>query len=106
MARKIPLLDAAQLLPEQGRCVEAEGIPLAVFRTAEGLFAIEDECPHMGASLGEGWVERGEAGPAVVCPQHLWHFRLAEGTGTTAPGSCVRTFAVEENAGKIWITLD
>ena len=48
----------------QGRAVPVDGRMVAVFRTADEWFAIDDLCPHMGASLAEGYVE----GKMVTCP--------------------------------------
>lgn len=101
MSHAVAVLAASELPEGQGRCVEAEGRAIAVFRTGRGLFAIDDECPHMGARLSEGWLE----GESAVCPLHLWQFRLADGVGTTEPGSCVRSYGVEESDGQIWIRL-
>jgi nitrite reductase (NADH) small subunit/3-phenylpropionate/trans-cinnamate dioxygenase ferredoxin subunit len=55
--------------------VELGGKLIAVFRDGGEFFAIEDCCPHMGASLSEGHVENG----IVTCPWHAWRFRLRDG---------------------------
>jgi nitrite reductase (NADH) small subunit len=56
--------------------VTVNGKDVAVFRHKGELFAIDDLCPHMGASLAGGFVEDG----CVTCPWHYWRFRLADGT--------------------------
>ncbi len=101
MSEPIAVLTSDELLEGHGTCVEAKGQHVALFRTAEGVFAIEDECPHAGAKLSEGWLDGG----AVVCPLHLWQFRLQDGVGITEPNSSVATFPCEERDGQIWITL-
>lgn len=101
MAELQAVLTSDELLQGQGTCVEIGGQHIALFRTAEGVFAIDDECPHAGAKLSEGWLEGG----AVVCPLHLWQFRLQDGAGTTEPNSSVAAYPVEERDGQIWITL-
>ncbi len=64
-------------IPEnQGRTVEVDGRLIALFRTPEGYFAIDDLCPHAGASLGAGHVENC----IVVCPLHAWRFDVRDGT--------------------------
>ncbi|MCA9613992.1 MAG: Rieske 2Fe-2S domain-containing protein [Sandaracinus sp.] len=45
-------------------------------------FAIEDACPHSGASLSEGCV-RGEV---LVCPMHEWEIDVRSGLVRTAVG--------------------
>jgi len=50
---------------------------IAVGRDSDGLFAIDDTCPHAGASLAEGLLTDG----CVVCPIHgyAYHVRTGEG---------------------------
>jgi nitrite reductase (NADH) small subunit/3-phenylpropionate/trans-cinnamate dioxygenase ferredoxin subunit len=49
---------------------------VAVFNDGGRYFALDDRCPHMGASLAAGRVEDG----SVVCALHEWRFRLSDGT--------------------------
>jgi nitrite reductase (NADH) small subunit len=39
------------------------------------LCALQNECPHRGGPLGQGWLE----GEAVVCPWHSWAFNTHTG---------------------------
>jgi len=48
---------------------------VAVFFDGEQYHAIDDLCPHMGASLGSGPLVDG----VVTCPWHSWRFRLCDG---------------------------
>ena len=50
--------------------VEVGGHAIAVFRVDDGVRAIGDSCPHLGASLSEGMVN----GKIAVCPWHGWTF--------------------------------
>src|SRR5213593_3738980 len=64
-------------LPEgEGKTVIVGGKLIAVFRTGETFHAIDDMCPHMGASLAGGYVEDG----IVTCPWHGWRFQITDGT--------------------------
>jgi nitrite reductase (NADH) small subunit len=54
---------------------------VAVFNADGKLFAIDDMCPHMGASLSGGHVENG----CVTCPWHYWRFRLSDGAWADSP---------------------
>lgn len=58
-----------------------DGKRIAIFRTAEGFFAIDDLCTHDVASLAEGWVEDG----CVECPLHQARFNLASGAVEAGP---------------------
>lgn len=62
----------------------AEGVPIRVeiagravmLVCVEGtVHALDDACPHNGASLSDGLVREG----CVTCPSHLWRFRLLDG---------------------------
>ena len=71
-----------------GEVAEGRGItvPLAerlvaIFLSEGKYYAIDDLCPHMGASLGAGEVENG----AVACPWHAWRFRVCDGAWADNP---------------------
>jgi nitrite reductase (NADH) small subunit/3-phenylpropionate/trans-cinnamate dioxygenase ferredoxin subunit len=63
------------------RTVEVAGKLVALFRHGGLYYALDDTCPHMGASLAEGEVEQG----VVTCPWHGWRFRLADGAWADSP---------------------
>ncbi len=54
---------------------------VALFLIAGKVYALNDTCPHMGASLGSGFVENG----CVTCPWHFWRFRIADGAWADNP---------------------
>jgi nitrite reductase (NADH) small subunit/3-phenylpropionate/trans-cinnamate dioxygenase ferredoxin subunit len=54
---------------------------IAIFLFEGNYFAIDDTCPHMGASLGSGFVENG----TVTCPWHFWRFQLSDGKWADNP---------------------
>lgn len=55
---------------------------VALFHQADGSWAaIDDYCPHMGASLAEGSMRDG----VVECPWHAWQFRITDGTWVNSP---------------------
>lgn len=64
-------------IPEgSGAAFEVAGRAIAVFHVDGQFFAIDDRCPHMGASLAEGQLDQGR----VTCPLHEWRFKIADGT--------------------------
>src|SRR6266536_3274188 len=65
----------------EGRTVEVGNKLIAVFLEHGRYFAIDDVCPHMGASLSGGYVEGG----IVTCPWHAWRFRLHDGAWADNP---------------------
>src|SRR5262245_6019313 len=64
-----------EVTEHEGKTVELEGKLIAVFLHQGRYYAIDDVCPHMGASLSGGFVENG----IVTCPWHAWRFCLADG---------------------------
>jgi nitrite reductase (NADH) small subunit/3-phenylpropionate/trans-cinnamate dioxygenase ferredoxin subunit len=69
-------------IPEGGAVVvSVRQKDVAIFRVNGALHAIDDVCPHMGASLSGGFVEDG----CVTCPWHYWRFRLGDGAWADNP---------------------
>ena len=65
----------------EGKVVALGRRVIAVFRVQDAIYAVDDVCPHMGASLGSGYVE----GNIVTCPWHAWRFRLTDGAWADNP---------------------
>src|SRR4051812_25874562 len=63
------------------KVVAVGGKTIALFNTGGQFHAIDDCCPHMGASLAGGYVE----GNIVTCPWHAWRFRLNDGAWADNP---------------------
>lgn len=74
----------------QGRVFEVSGRLVAVFFDGEHYSAIDDLCPHMGASLGSGPMTDG----IVTCPWHAWNFQLCDGAWCDNPQLKVEVFEV------------
>ncbi|MCI0458453.1 MAG: Rieske 2Fe-2S domain-containing protein [Gemmataceae bacterium] len=70
-----------ELTEGEGKTFEVSGKLIALFLTEGRCHALDDVCPHMGASLSGGWVENG----TVTCPWHAWRFRLEDGAWCSAP---------------------
>jgi len=83
------------------RTVVHEGVPVAIFKTETGLFAIDAACVHEDGPLGEGSVE----GAVVVCPYHDWRYDLRTGQCLSHPGRQVGTFAVSERLGAVYLGI-
>ena len=83
----------------QGKAVPVDGRMVAVFRTADEWFAIDDLCPHMGASLAEGYVED----KMVTCPWHAWRFCIRDGSWEDNPKTRVDCFEVKIDGGNVLV---
>jgi nitrite reductase (NADH) small subunit/3-phenylpropionate/trans-cinnamate dioxygenase ferredoxin subunit len=64
---------------------------VAIFNYRGEYKAIDDICPHMGASLGSGHLD--DEGN-VTCPWHAWRFRVCDGKWADNPRLSVATFEV------------
>ena len=66
-----------QDIPEgEGLSFEVGEYVIAIFNDQGTFRAIDDMCPHMGASLSTGHLENSE----VACPWHGWRFDTRDGT--------------------------
>ena len=74
----------------EGRAFELDGKMIAVFLIDGEYKAIDDFCPHMGASLAAGAVEAG----MVICPWHAWCFKLDDGEWCDNPKIKVDVYEV------------
>lgn len=64
------------------------------------IYAIEDECPHRGASLSDGAVKPDGF---VECPLHAWEYHVATGEGREDWEGCVAWYPVEERDGVVYV---
>jgi nitrite reductase (NADH) small subunit len=74
---------------------------IALFQIDGKHYAIDDTCPHMGASLGSGFVENG----TVTCPWHFWRFRLTDGAWADNPKLGIGCYPVRVDGDEVQINL-
>jgi nitrite reductase (NADH) small subunit len=75
---------------------------VAVFRVGDRIFAVGDQCPHMGASLSEGFLD----GKLIVCPWHGWTFDLESGTSPFDDDAIVPVYRVVVEDGEVYVEVD
>ncbi len=63
--------------------VDADGVPVVVVKTADGLFALSATCVHAGGPLDEGELIDG----CLKCPWHSSMFRLTDGHVMRGPAA-------------------
>jgi precorrin-3B synthase len=96
----VAVAQVTELAPESVRVVSAAGLELALIRTPEGFYALDNACPHTGGPLGEGLVQ----GHTVTCPLHGWQFDCTTGTCLSEvkqPSQGRYTVKVED--GQVWV---
>ncbi|WP_437226962.1 Rieske (2Fe-2S) protein [Planctomicrobium sp. SH661] len=103
MANFIPIAKVGDIPSGEGRTYPVHSKMIAVFFADGEYFAIDDACPHMGASLGAGWVENG----AVMCPWHAWRFCIRDGSWLDNPKSPLRagSYPVEIRGDDICVAV-
>ncbi len=89
-------------IPEgRGDSFAVNGRMVAVFNDGGEFRAIDDICPHMGASLGAGEVCDG----VVTCPWHAWRFSVCDGTWRDNPKLKVDHFEVRIEGDEIQVCV-
>jgi nitrite reductase/ring-hydroxylating ferredoxin subunit len=89
-------------LPKGGRMtVNLDGHVIALFHTPEGVFAVDNRCPHMGFPLDRGTVKDC----ILTCHWHHARFDLHSGGAFDPWADDVRAFPVKVADDDIWIDL-
>jgi nitrite reductase (NADH) small subunit/3-phenylpropionate/trans-cinnamate dioxygenase ferredoxin subunit len=88
-------------IPEgEGRSFQVGDRLVAIFQYQGKYLAIDDLCPHMGASLGAGYLDEDGI---VTCPWHAWRFCVRDGKWADNPRLAVDTFEVRVEGDKIQV---
>jgi nitrite reductase (NADH) small subunit len=82
------------------RTVRVGGRSVVVLHLPEGMFAVDDRCPHRGGLLSQGDLE----GVHLYCPLHAWRFDVRTGACPELPGVCVARYAVRVAAGMVEVS--
>jgi nitrite reductase (NADH) small subunit len=90
MPRTLTVAKVGEIADGEAKTVVGPGKSISVFRDGDAYFAIDDMCPHMGASLAGGFVEDG----IVTCPWHYWRFRLKDGAWADNPRIKIGSYPV------------
>jgi nitrite reductase (NADH) small subunit/3-phenylpropionate/trans-cinnamate dioxygenase ferredoxin subunit len=78
-------------------------VAFGVFNVSGAFFAIDDACPHAGASLSRGILE----GDVVRCRIHHWRFCVRSGTylDEKKPSCNVRSYPIRVVGEQVQIEL-
>jgi 3-phenylpropionate/trans-cinnamate dioxygenase ferredoxin component len=94
-----------ELEPGTARRFDIDGVPVAVVRIGDDVYAIGDVCSHANVSLSEGevWCDERE----LECPKHSSTFSLVTGEPTTLPATQpVPVYDVSVVEGQVVVTLE
>ena len=87
------------LPPGHAASVDVDGHTVAIFHTEAGLYAVDNDCLHMGGPLCEGTID----GTVVTCPWHAWSYDVTTGERVDRRGSPLPVHRVGVDDG--WIVL-
>jgi len=79
--------------------VQAGRRTIAVFRVGDDFFAVNNACPHKGASLCDGEIVIEEK--IVRCPWHHWNWQLEDGKLQSDGRQGLRTYQVAVNGDEV-----
>ncbi|WP_231639710.1 Rieske 2Fe-2S domain-containing protein [Mycobacterium sp. Marseille-P9652] len=63
--------------------VDLAGVGVVVYRNGGQVFAVGEHCPHLGAPMSDGWIDRGR----IVCPWHGSYFECYTGDVVRGPAT-------------------
>ena len=101
MGRWVEVARESEIPHGTGKTVRAGEFDVALFNHDGRFFAIDDACPHQGASLGEGLFHEGR----VICPWHSWVYEVRSGECRGVPGTAVACYPTRCSAGAIEVEV-
>ncbi|QDT51233.1 3-phenylpropionate/cinnamic acid dioxygenase ferredoxin subunit [Symmachiella dynata] len=101
MLETIPIGLASEVPLGASKIFESDGRRVAVFNLDGQFHAIDNSCPHRGASLAVGEL----SGTTVSCPLHGWEFDVVTGDCTSHAGNPVERFEVHVEEGELRIEI-
>ncbi|QQR86851.1 MAG: Rieske (2Fe-2S) protein [Flavobacteriales bacterium] len=75
------------------------GRKLLLVRWNDHLYALEEQCPHHGASMIAGEVNDG----CLVCPRHRYRYDLVTGRGRQPDGGNAAVYPIEVRHGGVFV---
>ena len=101
MGRWVEVARESEIPQGTGKTVRAGEFEIALFHADGGFYAIDDTCPHQGASLGEGVFHEGR----VICPWHSWVYDVRTGECPGVPGTAVACYPTRCSGGTVEVEI-
>jgi 3-phenylpropionate/trans-cinnamate dioxygenase ferredoxin subunit len=99
----IDAASTAELPDGETLSIAVGSVMIAIARSGDEYFAIEDICTHDGAELTGGAIE----GTQIICPRHGARFCLRTGEALTPPAyEPVRVFETKVAGDRLWVCAD
>lgn len=82
--------------------VEVEGALICLANVEGHIYAVSDDCPHIGGALSDGELE----GCMLTCPVHLARFDVRDGRVLRGPArDDVPHYAVLVERGEVYVAV-
>lgn len=103
MADWVKVAAIEELTEGKGHLFEVSGVPVAVFRIGDEVYAIGDTCSHAEASLSEGELWDYD----VECPRHGSEFDVRSGEPRSLPATRpVPAYPVKVENGILYLLVE
>ena len=102
MSRQIPVASVDELTPGRRKLAFVDGRSVVLFNIEGNVIAIENSCPHNGASLANGQLD----GHVLRCPARGLRFDLRACPEQDAPGLCLSRLHVSERDGNFELLIE
>lgn len=90
------------VLPNKVDVFVLKGERICIAKGKEGYYAVQERCPHNGASLSQGFcTEEGE----IVCPVHRYKFDLKTGRATAGGSFALKKYPLEIKENGVFIGI-
>ena len=104
------VMQADELLPDEKAIVEVNGKKVLLVNYEGTVYALDNRCPHLGGSLGDGILEDEK----IVCPRHgsRYDVRTGQNVGNAKIAfinikvGSAKTYPIKIEDGNILIDLD
>jgi len=83
------------------RLVIANGKKISLIKDQGVFYAIQNNCPHAGGMLSDGWCKEGH----IVCPIHRWQYSLTTGRGAEGQGDYVAIYPTKLKEDGLYVGL-
>jgi nitrite reductase/ring-hydroxylating ferredoxin subunit len=101
MGKLVKVAETRDLSPGQGKLVEVDGKPIALFNVKGVFYALDAVCPHEGGPLQDGELDDD----TVICPWHSFDYNLKTGECSADPELRVATYVVKTEGNDVFIEV-
>lgn len=96
----VQLCSVSAVEPGSMRIVKLNDVEFLVVRSDDGGFlVVPPTCPHMAASLGDGFFD----GQLLTCAKHLWQWSVPGGKPCGQAEAGLLQYAFEEREGHLFV---